>query len=109
MKFPYNWISQITGAEAKRVYDDAQKLLKNIIADGSLVAHGIVGFYPANSVGDDIEIYSDESRSQVLAKLYGLRQQVRGAMIKNSSCMTKICGSIFLEYYPLIQNFLFCI
>lgn len=73
--YPKIFKDQTVGAEAKRVYDDAQKLLKNIIGDGSLVAHGIVGFYPANSVGDDIEIYSDESRSQVLAKLYGLRQQ----------------------------------
>ncbi|XP_042865202.1 methionine synthase-like isoform X2 [Penaeus japonicus] len=73
--YPKIFKDKTVGAEAKRVYDDAQKLLKSIIAEGSLVAHGIVGFYPANSVGDDIEIYSDESRSQVIAKLHGLRQQ----------------------------------
>ena len=69
--------SSLSGGEAKRVFDDAQKLLSKIIAEGSLKANGIVGFYPANSVDDDIELYSDESRSQVLGKCLGLRQQVR--------------------------------
>ena len=65
-----------TGEEAKRVFDDAQKLLSTIISQSNLQAQGVVAFYPANSVGDDIELYEDESRSKVLAKLFGLRQQV---------------------------------
>lgn len=39
---------------------------------------GLVGIYAANSAGDDIEVYADEARQEVLAKFYGLRQQVRG-------------------------------
>lgn len=65
-----------TGAEAKRVFDDAQKLLSKIISQGCLQARGVVAIYPANSTGDDIELYEDDSRSKVVAKLFGLRQQV---------------------------------
>ncbi|XP_071516049.1 methionine synthase-like isoform X2 [Panulirus ornatus] len=73
--YPKIFKDATVGAEAKRVFDDAQKLLSRIILEGSLKAHGIIGFYPANSVEDDIELYSDESRTQVIGKLFGLRQQ----------------------------------
>lgn len=66
----------MTGAEAKRVFDDAQKLLSRIISQGSLQAQGVVAFFPANSTGDDIELYEDDSRSKVMTRLFGLRQQV---------------------------------
>ncbi|KAL1925084.1 uncharacterized protein VTP21DRAFT_4738 [Calcarisporiella thermophila] len=63
------------GAEAKRVYDDAQELLHKIIDQDLLQARGVLAFYPANSVGDDIEVYADESRTEVISTFYGLRQQ----------------------------------
>lgn len=63
------------GAEAQKLFNEAQVALKKIIADKSVKATGIVGFYPANSVGDDIEVYEDETRSKVVAKFHGLRQQ----------------------------------
>lgn len=56
------------------MYNDAQNLLKNIMNGKKLLAHGVVAFYPANSVGDDIEVYGENG--QVLAVLHGLRQQV---------------------------------
>lgn len=73
--YPKIFKDATVGEEAKRVFEDAQKLLSRIISDGSLRARGVVGLYPANSVEDDIELYSDESRSQVIATLFGLRQQ----------------------------------
>ena len=51
-------------------------MLKQLIAEKWLVANGVVGFWPANSVGDDIEIYSDESRKKKIATLHTLRQQM---------------------------------
>lgn len=63
------------GAEAKRVFDDAQKMLKSICAGRKLQANGVVGFFAANSVGDDIEVYKDESRTTVRQVLHTLRQQ----------------------------------
>ncbi|KAI9316377.1 methionine synthase [Dichotomocladium elegans] len=73
--FPKIFQDENVGPEAKRVYDDAQAMLKEILAKKTLKATGIVGFYPANSVGDDIEIYEDETREKVKCVFYGLRQQ----------------------------------
>ncbi|KAK7077289.1 hypothetical protein SK128_014227 [Halocaridina rubra] len=86
--YPKIFKDATVGGEAKRVFDDAQKLLSEIIAEGSLTAHGIVGFYPANSAGDDIELYSDESRVQSIGKLYGLRQQAAKESHDPFCCMS---------------------
>lgn len=56
------------------MYNDAQTLLKKLINDQRLKAHGVVAFYRANSIGDDIEVYGDDG--QVITVLRGLRQQV---------------------------------
>ncbi len=63
------------GKEARRLFSDAQRLLSKMIEDKALTARAAIGFYPANSLGDDVEIYTDESRSQVLATFQFLRQQ----------------------------------
>ncbi len=63
------------GGEAKKLYDDAQALLKKIVDNKLLQANGVIGFWPANSVGDDIELYTDESRKQLLTRIHTLRQQ----------------------------------
>ena len=64
------------GTEAKKLFDDAQELLKRIVAEKWVTANGVVGFWPANSVGDDIEIYTGEPRHSKLATLHTLRQQI---------------------------------
>ncbi len=66
---------EVVGAEATRVFADGQAMLKKIIEGRWLQASGVMALYPANSVGDDIELYTDESRSEVLTTWYGLRQQ----------------------------------
>jgi 5-methyltetrahydrofolate--homocysteine methyltransferase len=64
------------GEAARNLFDDAQAMLKQLIAEKWLKANAVVGFWPANSVGDDVELYTDESRSKVLATLHTLRQQM---------------------------------
>ncbi len=61
--------------EAKKLFDDANKLLFDMIAQKSLQAHAVYGFWPAASDGDDIVLYSDESRSHELTRFHFLRQQ----------------------------------
>jgi 5-methyltetrahydrofolate--homocysteine methyltransferase len=73
--FPAILKDEVVGTEAVRVYGDAQRMLRRLIEGRWLTAHAIVGFWPANSVGDDIEIYTDESRREVAMTWYGLRQQ----------------------------------
>jgi 5-methyltetrahydrofolate--homocysteine methyltransferase len=63
------------GAKAREVFEDAQRLLSKLVCDGSLAARASYGFFPAAAVGDDIEIYADESRSGLLGTLHTLRQQ----------------------------------
>ena len=62
--------------EARTLFDDAQGLLREIVAKDSLTARAVYGFFPANALGDDIELYTDESRAEVLATFHFLRQQM---------------------------------
>jgi 5-methyltetrahydrofolate--homocysteine methyltransferase len=63
------------GQEARRLYADAQAMLQKIVAEKWLTAKGVVGLFPANGIGDDIEVYVDESRTKVLTVIHTLRQQ----------------------------------
>src|SRR5687767_6916213 len=64
-----------SGPAARKLYDDAQAMLDRIVEEKWIRAHGVVGFFPANAVGDDVEVYLDGDRSKVHATLRHLRQQ----------------------------------
>ena len=64
------------GAAARQLFDDAQAMLKKIIGEKWFVPRGVIGFWPANAVGDDIRLYTDESRTDELATFFTLRQQL---------------------------------
>ena len=64
------------GEAARNLYEDARAMLKQLIEEKWLTANGVVGFWPANRIGDDIEIYTDELRTKRLAVLHTLRQQM---------------------------------
>ncbi len=74
-KFPDILNSPATGETARKLYDDAQQMLDKVIEERWLEARAVVGLFPANAVGDDIEVYADESRTEVVATLCNLRQQ----------------------------------
>jgi len=72
----------LVGQEAQRVFNDGQTMLKRLIEGRWLTANGVIGLYPANSVNDDdIEFYTDESRTEVALTWYGLRQQAEKQVI----------------------------
>jgi len=73
--YPKIFNDEYVGTEAKKLFDDAQALLKNIVEQKKLQANAVIGFWPANSVGDDIELYTDDNRTQVLTTIHTLRQQ----------------------------------
>lgn len=75
-RYPKIFKDPTVGDEAKKLFDDVQSMLKDIIREKTLKARGIVAFYPANSSGEDIVLYTDETKSVEKCKLYGLRQQV---------------------------------
>ncbi len=74
-KFPQILKDPTYGQQATQVYNDAMTMLDEIIQKNLLTANGVIGFFPANSVGDDIEIYTDDSRTKVSHVFYNLRQQ----------------------------------
>ena len=75
-KYPRILEDATVGAEAKKLFADAQTMLEEFCSNSNLKAQGVVGLFPANSVDDDdIEIYTDDSRSTLLNKLHCLRQQ----------------------------------
>ncbi len=65
----------MVGEEAKRLFKDANDMLDRLSAEKALNPRGVVGLFPANRVGDDVEIYRDETRTHVLAVSHHLRQQ----------------------------------
>ena len=73
--FPQILKDEVVGTEAVRVYADAKRMLQRLIEGRWLTANAVIGLYPANSVGEDIEIYTDESRTEVAMTWHGLRQQ----------------------------------
>jgi 5-methyltetrahydrofolate--homocysteine methyltransferase len=76
-KYPQIFDDKTVGAEARRLFDDAQAMLERVIRERWLTANGVIGFFPANSVDDDdVELYTDESRGAVLATFHFLRQQM---------------------------------
>jgi 5-methyltetrahydrofolate--homocysteine methyltransferase len=74
-KYPKIFSDPVVGEQAKELYDDANAMLDEIIENGSLTANAVYGFWPAASEGDDIIVYSDESRSSEKTRFHCLRQQ----------------------------------
>ncbi|WP_454061785.1 methionine synthase [Candidatus Nitrospira salsa] len=75
-RYPKIFEDATVGSRAKELFDDAQKLLQEIIDKQLLKAKGIYGFFPANSMEDDIQVFVDESRTKVQTTFYTLRQQL---------------------------------
>jgi 5-methyltetrahydrofolate--homocysteine methyltransferase len=74
-RFPDILNNPASGEAARKLYDDAQAMLDRIVAERWLTADGVYGFFPANAVGDDIEVYADAARTDVRTTLHQLRQQ----------------------------------
>ncbi len=78
-KFPRILEDEIVGTEAKKLYEDAKKLLETIVSEKWLNPKGVIGLFPANSIGDDIEIYDTETAGKVIYIQRTLRQQTKKA------------------------------
>ena len=75
-RFPQILEDDVVGEAARDLYRDAQEMLKKIIDEKWFEARGVVGFWPAAADGDDIVLYTDETRSAELTRLHSLRQQM---------------------------------
>jgi len=76
-RYPHILEDEIVGQAATDLFADAKVMLKQIIDEKWFTARGVVGFWPANAVGDDVAVYADETRTEEIARFHTLRQQIR--------------------------------
>lgn len=85
-RYPDILTDEVVGTEATKLFAEAKVMLAKMVSEKWIQAKAIVGFFPANAVGDDTELYTDESRTQVLTTLHHLRMQMdRNAQQPNYS------------------------
>ncbi|KAF1005224.1 MAG: Methionine synthase [Luteibacter sp.] len=87
-KFPDILTDEIVGTQASELYRDAQNMLDRLIAEKWLTAKGVIGFWPAAQVGDDIEIYAEPSQRKPRVTLRHLRQQVDKPVERPDFCLS---------------------
>ena len=87
-KYPRILSDEIVGEQATELFNDAQAMLKEIIDHKKLEARAVIGLFPANSVGDDIELYRSNERSELLMKVHHLRQQTQKIAGKYNHCLS---------------------
>ncbi|TMO68314.1 methionine synthase [Pseudoalteromonas aurantia] len=98
-KYPRILDDEIVGEEAKNLFKDANEMLDEYEKSGALKPLGVIGLFPANRVGDDIEIYTDETRSEVLTTSCHLRQQTEKTDFPNYCLADYIAPKGIADYY----------
>ena len=93
-RFPKIFDDPVVGVESKKLYEDAQVLLQKILKEKRIRARGVMAFFPANSEGDDILLYEDDSRKKVRARLHGLRQQMARSDGEPNRCLTDFVAPV---------------
>lgn len=93
-KFPAILNHPEVGLEARKVYQDANDMLDLMIKQRKIIGKAIFGLFPANSKGDDIEVYADDQRNTVVAELYNLRQQLQLRNNAPNSCLADFVAPV---------------
>jgi 5-methyltetrahydrofolate--homocysteine methyltransferase len=93
-KYPQILKDDVVGEAAQALFDDAQAMLAQIIEGKQITANAVIGFWPANSVGDDIQLYSDATRNKPLARLHHLRQQTDKPNEQPNYCLSDYVAPI---------------
>ncbi len=104
-KYPEILKDSIVGSEAQKLFDDAQIMLDQIIAEKWVKANAVVGLFPANSDGDDITIYADEKRDTIVKRVHHLRQQVEKAPGKPNYCLSDFIAPMDSGLHDYIGGF----
>jgi 5-methyltetrahydrofolate--homocysteine methyltransferase len=86
-RYPGILTDEVVGVEAKKLFEDANKMLDEIVAEKSLQANGVVAFYPASNKGDDIDLFKTETDQDAFATFHFLRQQNKKAQNLPNFCL----------------------
>ncbi|MBA3882645.1 MAG: methionine synthase [Chthoniobacterales bacterium] len=89
-RYPAILDDPVVGSQARELFAEGQQLLHRMVTEQSLTARGVYAFWPANSVGDDVEVYSDESRTERLATFHFLRQQMQKPAGQVNRCLADL-------------------
>ena len=93
-RFPEILEDATVGDAARSLYADAQRLLERVVDEKWLTAAGVIGFFPANAVDEDIEIYTGEDRVTVRSRLHHLRQQRRKRTDLSNDCLADLIAPV---------------
>ncbi len=93
-RYPDILDDKVVGEQARILFEDAQEMLKKIVEEEWLQARAVIGFFPANSDGDDIILYTDDSRTEVLEVLHHLRQQNIKAPGRPNYCLADFVAPV---------------
>jgi 5-methyltetrahydrofolate--homocysteine methyltransferase len=85
--YPEILADPVVGESAKKLYADARKMLERIVREKWLTAKGVVGFWPCRREGDDVVLYSDETRTKEISRLFFLRQQIEKRAPRANMCL----------------------
>ena len=97
-RYPAIFDDPVVGQQARELFDDAQKLLERIRTEKLLTARGTFAFWPAKAIGDDVEIYADETRSKPLATFHFLRQQMKKPAGQFNHCLADYIAPDAIDY-----------
>jgi 5-methyltetrahydrofolate--homocysteine methyltransferase len=97
-RYPAIFDDPVVGQQARELFDDAQKLLERIRTGKLLTARGTFAFWPAKAIGDDVEVYADETRSKPLAIFHFLRQQMKKPAAQFNHCLADYIAPDAIDY-----------
>jgi 5-methyltetrahydrofolate--homocysteine methyltransferase len=104
-KYPKILDDEVVGEQARHLFADAQDMLRKIVDEKWLTARAVIGFFPANSFDDDILVFSDESRDEVVTVLHHLRQQLAKPAERPNWCLSDFLAPVETEVKDYIGAF----
>lgn len=104
-RYPAILTDEVVGVEATKLFNDAKAMLKQIIEQKMLTANGVIGFWPANSEGDDIQLYTDETRSHCFTTLHHIRQQNKKAQGQPNLCLSDYIAPVEVGVQDYLGGF----
>ena len=104
--FPQILKDEKVGKAAKDLYDDAMKMLNSFLEKKLVTPSAVIGFWPANSDCDDIILYKDDSRNEMIEKFYNLRQQVNRTKSNRANfCLSDFVAPKKVDYLIMLEVF----
>jgi 5-methyltetrahydrofolate--homocysteine methyltransferase len=97
-RYPAIFDDPVVGTQARELFDDAQKLLDKIRSEKLLTARGVYAFWPAKAVGDDVEVFTDDTRATQLATFRFLRQQMKKPSAQFNHCLADFIATESSDY-----------